>query len=193
MEQGKKATAVLISIRPEWCEKIISGEKTVEVRKTRPKIDPPFMCYIYCTRPKYDHEDHFVVNAGTENAFSFYGGGKVIGECVCDFIERYVKFGFDLKNRIYRVLSKNGYPFPLDYAPLCLSQQQLDEYGRGRGLYGWHISDLRIYEKPLALKEFSVSKTMRCNGGEMETFSCRLQDPPRSWCYVDERSFKIHV
>ena len=40
--------AVLISIRPKWCEKIISGEKTIEVRKTRPKMDTPFKCYIYC-------------------------------------------------------------------------------------------------------------------------------------------------
>ena len=41
--------AVLLSIRPEWCEKILGGEKTVEIRKTRPKLEPPFKCYIYCT------------------------------------------------------------------------------------------------------------------------------------------------
>lgn len=41
--------AVLLSIRPEWCEKILSGEKTVEIRKTRPKLEPPFKCYI-CER-----------------------------------------------------------------------------------------------------------------------------------------------
>ena len=55
--------AVLISIRPRWCEKIISGEKTIEVRKTRPKMDTPFKCYIYKC-----------------------GNGKVIGEFVCDEI-----------------------------------------------------------------------------------------------------------
>lgn len=41
--------AVLVSIRPKWCEKIINGEKTVEARKTRPKLQTPFKCYIYCT------------------------------------------------------------------------------------------------------------------------------------------------
>lgn len=55
--------AVLISIRPKWCEKIISGEKTIEVRKTRPKMDTPFKCYIYKC-----------------------GNGKVIGEFLCDEI-----------------------------------------------------------------------------------------------------------
>ena len=40
--------AVLISIRPQWCQKIASGEKTIEVRKTKPKLETPFKCYIYC-------------------------------------------------------------------------------------------------------------------------------------------------
>lgn len=55
--------AVLISIRPMWCEKIINGRKTIEVRKTRPKMNPPFKCYIYKC-----------------------GNGKVIGEFLCDEI-----------------------------------------------------------------------------------------------------------
>ncbi len=41
--------AVMLSVRPKWCEKIASGEKTIEVRKTRPKLETPFKCYIYCT------------------------------------------------------------------------------------------------------------------------------------------------
>lgn len=41
--------AVLISIRPEWCKLIVDGKKTVEVRKSRPKLETPFKVYIYCT------------------------------------------------------------------------------------------------------------------------------------------------
>ena len=41
--------AVLISIRPEWVEKIARGEKTLELRKTEPKLETPFKVYIYCT------------------------------------------------------------------------------------------------------------------------------------------------
>ena len=55
--------AILISIRPDWCQKIMAGRKTIEVRKTRPKMNPPFKCYIYKC-----------------------GNGKVIGEFVCDEI-----------------------------------------------------------------------------------------------------------
>ena len=39
--------AVMLSIHPKWCEKIASGEKTIEVRKTRPKLETPFTAYIY--------------------------------------------------------------------------------------------------------------------------------------------------
>ena len=46
------AKAVLISIRPKWCEKIANGEKTVEVRKTKPYLETPFKCYIYCTNTR---------------------------------------------------------------------------------------------------------------------------------------------
>ena len=42
--------AVLISIRPEWCDLIMRGKKTIEVRKTRPKLETPFKVYIYCTK-----------------------------------------------------------------------------------------------------------------------------------------------
>lgn len=61
--------SVLISIHPRWCNLIASGKKTIEVRKTYPKLPTPFICYIYCTKER-----------GCAN------GGKVIGEFVCDLI-----------------------------------------------------------------------------------------------------------
>ena len=46
--------AVLISINPEWCDLILRGDKTAEVRKTKPKLETPFKVYIYCTKtPKW--------------------------------------------------------------------------------------------------------------------------------------------
>lgn len=44
--------SIMISIQPKWCAKIESGAKTIEIRKTRPKIETPFKCYIYCTKGK---------------------------------------------------------------------------------------------------------------------------------------------
>lgn len=76
--------AVLISIRPEWCEKIASGEKTIEVRKKRPKLPTPFKCYIYMTKQKKG-EDGWIAAVCAENR-CYYGAGSVIGEFVCDEI-----------------------------------------------------------------------------------------------------------
>ena len=41
--------AVLLSVRPNWCKLIWAGMKTVEVRKTCPKLETPFKVYIYCS------------------------------------------------------------------------------------------------------------------------------------------------
>ncbi|MDO5845101.1 MAG: ASCH domain-containing protein [Methanocorpusculum sp.] len=69
--------AVMLSIRPKWCELIASGKKTIEVRKTRPKMDTPFKCYIYQTRGKWIYK--LLERLGLYQ-------GKVIGEFVCDGI-----------------------------------------------------------------------------------------------------------
>lgn len=82
--------AVLVSIQPCWCEKILRGEKTVEVRKTRPTLmQTPFKAYVYCTKPRFEHEDFFAL-VGKQG---FYGGGKIIGEFVCGRIDRLVQIG----------------------------------------------------------------------------------------------------
>ena len=91
--------SVLISIQPKWCELIASGKKTVEVRKTRPKIDTPFKCYIYCTKSNKEFlQSRNNVFFYCENR-DFIGGhgsgwnqrlnGNVIGEFVCDCVANY--------------------------------------------------------------------------------------------------------
>ena len=40
---------IMLSIRPEWLQKILSGQKTVELRLSRPNLTPPFMVFLYCS------------------------------------------------------------------------------------------------------------------------------------------------
>lgn len=87
--------AVMLSIRPKWAEKIVNGEKTIEVRKTRPKLGTPFKCYIYCTLPKYPHEDFIATDYPMPQ---FYGGGKVIGEFTCKRISLIAYDGGELSS-----------------------------------------------------------------------------------------------
>ena len=164
--------AVLISIRPKWVEKIANGEKTIEVRKTKPKLDTPFKCYIYCTLPKYPHEDFIATDYPMPQ---FYGGGKVIGEFICDRCCGIVCVGFDVVNAAK------------------LTREDLEAYLAGGEGYGWHISDLRIYDTPRELSEFQRA-TDPCDSCHAEyTWECTdckkwggdIKRPPQSWCYVE--------
>ena len=189
--------AVLISIRPKWCEKIISGEKTIEVRKTRPKMDTPFKCYIYCTqsadmlwilkeRERYLHPDKIAdVFKAAKCGGAYRGNGKIIGEFVCDDIfERIVRVGAICEPPKYCICDWNMDCTPLDtlLADACLTKDELEKYLDGGVGYGWHISNLRIYDHPRDLWEFA--------GLQRETeFGLApkpITRPPQSWRYVEE-------
>lgn len=147
---------VLISIRPEWVEKIARGEKTVEVRKTRPKLDTPFKCYIYCTQ-------------GNDARRLRGSWGKVIGEFICDRVET-----IKAATEPYGI-----YDVDDDFvAQTGLVDGALWDYGKGATLYGWHISKLEIYDTPKPLSEFTGLRTKR---DSMELYM--LERPPQSWCY----------
>ena len=136
--------AVLISTRPKWCERIASGWKTVEVRKTRPNIATPFKCYIYCTMPNTKDPHQLLEIHGSDGKIR-KANGKVIGEFVCSHIEP-----------LKPALEPYGiYDIDDDYLMrTCLTHDAFWKYGNGATLYGWHISDLKIYDKPKELSEF---------------------------------------
>jgi predicted transcriptional regulator len=188
--------SVLISIRPEWCELIASGEKTIEVRKTRPKLQTPFKCYIYCTKDKHLA---FMQNASGTNLIAcmnaetaipvggFLGNGKVIGEFTCDAITRVNICGFrddsgkQLDNRLKET---------------CLTSEELCNYlGENVG-YGWRICDLVIYDAPHELDSFRrvCPEELDCescamhseNTGHCGNEALYLRRAPQSWCYVEE-------
>lgn len=184
--------AVLISIRPQWCEKITSGEKTIEVRKTAPK-EVPFKTYIYETKESKMRylDDRF--NSFLNNKSHYTDMGKVIGEFICDKVDEYTFSHYEAEYRVTHVEQK----------AMCLNQPELIRYGKGKTLYGWHISDLKIYDKPKELSEFytiAESGSDCCCGCvwhetplfEMPCRTCTgerkyLYRPPQSWCYVEER------
>ena len=180
--------AVMLSIRPKWVEKIARGEKTIEVRKTRPTMDTPFKCYIYCTLPKYPHEDFIATNYPRPQ---FYGGGKVIGEFTCDRIDEYDDDTiFSFRHEDYARWTD----FDLDRA--CMHPEDFQNYANGKWLYGWHISDLQIYDTPRDLDSFrrECVNNLRCescamywnNNGTCGNDVLHLYRPPQSWCYVEE-------
>ena len=177
--------AVMISIKPKWIAKIASGEKTIEVRKSRPKIETPFKCYIYSTktgnRLYYNGQNVFDISKELT--------GKVVGEFICDKI-----YGIKPHDDGY---GANSYIFVGHYGEdgSCLTFKQLDNYLKNKIGFGWHISDLKIYDKPKELSEFrKPSKEyhdIRENKKGYLTFldgyieGDPLTRPPQSWCYVE--------
>lgn len=192
--------AVLISIRPEWCEKIMEGRKTIEVRKTRPKTDTPFKCYIYCTqsadmlwilreRERSLCPDKIAdVFKAAKCGGAYRGNGKIIGEFTC--------------NRVTNLFSNSRFWLDEDdVLHTCLSAAEMRKYANGaNGLYGWHISNLKIYDTPKELIEFHTWKKCKsCNKSGYESTACiydenciipaAITKAPQSWCYVEEETW----
>ena len=171
--------AVLLSVKPKWCELIASGDKTVEIRKTKPKIDVPFTCYIYCTLGSGTLDLLWTGKDCTIGKLGDASNGKIIGEFVCDRIDTFKVFEDGLvQNWNFADLSKSG-----------LSYDETAQYiGRGKTGYAWHISKLIVYPKPMELS--ALSRCRKCQ--YYDTFdesevSCsgeyQITQPPMSWCY----------
>lgn len=175
--------AVMISIRPKWCEKIASGEKTIEVRKTRPKLESPFKCYIYRTKGTVPH----IIN---DKWVQMEVGGTIIGEFICDRI-------YELETRSpggsYYVKGE-GQPTTNDVArQSCLTLKDMHEYLQAKAGYGWHISNLKIYDQLKELSEFS-RPFENCIDKVCDEFGCascenggHIKHAPQSWGYVEEQ------
>lgn len=179
--------SVLISINPKWCELIASGKKTIEVRKTRPNIETPFKCYIYQTMMVYNS-----VSKKNDGLRPHLVPGKVIGVFVCDKIYD-IEPHYDTPNFCNQYVC--GWNAGDDDD--CLSFSDLNAYLCGKHGYGWHISDLKIYEKPKELSEFR----RHCKNIDLLCFCCdraithddgyvscnsKISRPPQSYMFVEE-------
>lgn len=174
--------AVLISIRPKWCELIASGKKTVEVRKTAPKIPTPFKCYIYCTKFQPGDPDS-IINLKGRTSFFMPKGGAVIGEFVCDGIQK-LTYRDDGEHQYYQWLDAPVWAFFLEHSA-CLTHEQIKNYLLGKMGYGWHISDLVIYDVPKQLSDFRLYNTSAVIEDGLPMPTHEIRRPPQSWCYVE--------
>ena len=179
-------------------------EKRIEVRKSKPK-EVPFKCYIYCSK---DNANEIVLLKNYKNRFIFgdyrnadghfytIANGKVIGEFICDKVDEYTFSHYEAEYRVTHVEQK----------AMCLNQPELIRYGKGKTLYGWHISDLKIYDKPKELSKFKKPLDSvycsyyrdyceeGCVGFGSTDYVCNdywnwekgLTRPPQSYMFVEE-------
>ena len=171
--------SILLSIRPKYVELIASGEKTIEVRKTAPQ-EVPFKAYIYCTNGEYSPtncgkksiSDCLILNRNVVN-------GQVIGEFICDKVDKYTFSHYEAEYRVTHV----------EQNAMCLNQPELIRYGKGETLYGFHISDLKIYDRPKELSEFRTPKNPHRIGNShswiLDGYK-KITRPPQSWMHVED-------
>ena len=155
--------SVLISIQRPHTDNIKALIKKIEIRKNKPNQETPFPCFIYETKTKG-------------------GCGKVIGEFVCDEVYEW-KYdycdGVDIDDDLI-----------LD---TCLDREDINIYAKGKTLYGWHISELKIYDKPKPIMQFYKPCPIEwkncpvCEFYSTNTGCCmnNIDRAPQSWCYVE--------
>lgn len=194
--------SILISIRPKWVEKIASGKKTIEVRKTAPK-EIPFKAYIYETKKEHLRvvfkkgdfifsDDHsagkFDENIFVKDRYSWQG--KVIGEFICDKV-------YSIKNQGSRFsVADEEQSVTNEIArQSCLDYDDMVSYLGDKDGYGLHIINLKIYDKPKELSEFCIPCKVSCENCKNPLyFECLCEEkgkkivtrPPQSWQYVEE-------
>ena len=104
--------SILMSIQPKWVEKIINGEKTIEVRKTAPK-EVPFKVYVYCTKEKFRYtKEEIYANVNYDWADYYKLKGKVVAEFICDKVDTILCASTD-----HRYFSKCG---------TCLTEEEME-------------------------------------------------------------------
>lgn len=215
MQNIMNEEAVLASVRPKWCFQILSGAKSVEIRKTRPKLKTPFKVYLYCTLPSKRYQTRsggIVVN--TDELFRLPDGslkhdwsgalmayphctwsennflnGKVVGEAVCDRITEF---------QVYENGSIQYWMFA-DLEKSCLSYLEVMAYiGAGKKGFAWHLNNPVLYgmPRPIWMMHRPCWNSLSCDScGMFNTHpapgfcgcsALQIKRPPQSWCYVGD-------
>lgn len=191
--------AILMSIKHKWCELILSGEKTVDVRKVAPKLKPPFKVYMYESlgRKISCRKCAIWQNCPMRSPFGCNeGAGAVVGVFVCDRVDDYIYDycdGVDIDDD--------------SLLETCLEWEEINIYANGKKLHGLHITAPKRYDTPKELSEFVsckyykdeeclLSNKTHCKyrvpdlnpNGSVNIFECRkrVTRPPQSWMYVEE-------
>lgn len=190
--------SIMTSIRPKCVKKIFNREKTMEIRKTKPNIELPCKVYIYCTQGKHkcyeiDKSGMFTLGNYTYDSRRVCNG-KVVAEFTLNKVTTHLHNFIDCEeeecyNFLVEDVKNAGFNTEID--GLLDFDRFVEEYGKGKPLYGWHIDDLKIYDKPKELSEFVHWvidgygwKCKKNTGGNFEVLE-ELKRPPQSWCYVE--------
>lgn len=149
----------------------------------------PFKAYIYCTRTASKEfildDDNWDVSAKKHGGWPGKRG-HVIGEFTCKKITGLTHVGEtgSWESASLYVMAPGSYYKPADelLEAACMSEETAEKYLKGRDGCGWHIFDLKIYDHPRPLSDFT-----RLRATKFGYEPVRIEQPPQSWFYVEEK------
>jgi predicted transcriptional regulator len=179
-------------------ERILSGQKTLEIRKTAPKEwadyfngktkkkPEPMVVYIYCTK----------------NDYIGYLSNRYVGKVVAEFTlkEVYAICKYESLKQTYKIYRKDLagrevyglFTYQIRKDPFwknsCLLYGELDTYLKGNNGYAWEIDDLKIFFDPKDLDQFYYPNPSGISNVSQRSIKGipNKKHPPQSWCYVEE-------
>lgn len=206
--------AIMIPVKPIWCAKIMNGDKSIEVRKskalykaTKKLIEEQgyAIFFMYCTKDKKHKLEYCDYNGGIwcANDGGDFCNGKVVAKFTVRKVEE-IYVGFGVKYQDIKIGITND---KFDYLLLkkaCLTEDDLINYLKPRiydewdyydtNFYTYHIEDLVIFDRPRELCEFHTNikkeppKELLCPecGKPMEYYEYKyLTKAPQNFCYVE--------
>ncbi len=150
--------AILISVKPKWVAKILNGEKTIEIRKTKPNVELPIDVYIYVSKndgrlyQDFSICKEYIYDKGVRDLQHWVYNGKVVAKFTLNKVEE-ISYTHLVNARSYFIKScSTARWFEQD---CCLETWEIDDYLKGKTGYAWHISNLEVFDKPRELGEFA--------------------------------------
>lgn len=186
---------ILASLKPYYYYLIGERKKNIEVRKSALKGLPQDIVF-YMSK---DEKSFAKIPKEFQEKYRKHFG-KVGMKVVCEKIDKYTSLLFRGQEFYQNFTTSEEIKAHLTLKEMCV-------YGKGKPIYGWHISDLKIYDKPKELSEFRKPLDRvwgsycndYCDRGCISfgstDYSCNdywnwekgLTRPPQSWQYVEEK------
>ena len=174
---------ILASIKPYYYYLIAERKKKIEVRKSALKNLPQDIAF-YMSK---DEKSFAKIPKEFQEKYRKHFG-KVGMRVVCNKVDEYTFSSYEAEYRVNH----------LEQNAMCLNQPEMIRYGKGNPLYGWHIYDLKIYDKPKDLSEFRKTGFMteeewlfnlypntHCHY-EAWAKKFEITHPPQSYMFVEE-------
>ena len=181
---------ILASLKPYYYYLIGERKKTIEVRKSPLKNLPQDIAF-YMSK---DEKSFAKIPKEFQEKYRKHFG-KIGMRIVCDEVEEFHEWELSPQGKFADFERERLENF---LTAACLSEEEVVRYRENlpyfKPLYGWHISDLKIYDKPKPIMQFykpcpiKIKNCPVCELYSTYTGCCmnNIDRPPQSYMFGEE-------